>query len=177
MKFNKKKCLALLKERKELRQKGKFFWDFDEAKNHELISYLILLEDQIFWESRKEYIHILDLFVNKKITLDEFFNQFCGLRGSNLKASRMWEKKLEEEAFVVFPKSNETDIQLNPESSGFTKIISSLHSLVDACDPDVTYEMNLEKPELLFYGISEEFLRLIIEEDFLPQLEKYCKES
>ena len=26
----------------------------------ELISYLSLIEDQIFWESRKEYIQILD---------------------------------------------------------------------------------------------------------------------
>jgi hypothetical protein len=37
--------------------------------------------------------------------------------------------------------------------------------------------MNLKQPELIGYGISEEFLRFTIEEDFLPQLEKYCKES
>ena len=112
---------------------------------------------------------------NHFIALNPLYN---GRRLRNdLKASRMWEKKLEEEAFVGFPKSNEIDIQLNPESSGFTKIISSLQSLLAACDPDVTYEMNLEKPELLFYGISEEFLRLITEKDFLPQLEKYCKKS
>ena len=87
----------------------------------------------------------------------------------------MWKEKLEEEVFVV--KSNEIDIQFNPKSCGFTKIISYLHSLVDACDPDVTLEMNLKQPELLWYGISEEYLRLRIEEYFLPQLEKYCKKS
>jgi hypothetical protein len=81
------------------------------------------------------------------------------------------EKKEEEieEAFVVFPKSNEIDIQLNPKSCGFTKIISYLHSLVDACDPDVTLEMNLKQPELLWYGISEEY--------FLPKIKEYCKKS
>jgi len=177
MKFDKDKCLKLLKERKSLQKEGKLLRDYDKAKNNELISYLSLVEDAIFWESGKEYIQILDLFVSKKITLDQFFNQFCGLRGSNLRSARMWKKKLEEEAFVVFPKSTEINIQVNPKSCGFTKIISYLHSLVAACDPDVTLEMNLKQPELLWYGISEEYLRLRIEKDFLPKLEKYCKKS
>ena len=85
----------------------------------------------------------------------------------------MWEEKLEAEACGILTKSNEIDIQFNPKSCGFTKIISYLHSLVDACDPDVTLEMNFKQPELLWYGISEEYLRLRIEEYFLPQLEKY----
>ena len=89
----------------------------------------------------------------------------------------MWTEKLEEEALVVFPKSNEINSQVNPKSCGFTKIISYLHSLVDTCDPDVTLEMNLKQPELLWYGISEEYLRLRIEKYFLPKLEKYCKKS
>lgn len=177
MKFDKDKCLKLLKERKSLQKEGKLLWDYDKAKNDELISYLILIEDQIFWESRKEYIQRLDLFVSKKITLDHFFKQFCRLRGSNLKSARMWENNLEEEAFVVFPKSTEINIQVNPKSCGFTKIISYLHSLVDLCDPDITLEMNLKHPELIGYSISEEYLRLRIEEYFLPQLEKYCKKS
>jgi hypothetical protein len=166
MKFDKDKCLKLLKERKSLQKEGKLLRDYDKAKNDELISYLILVEDQIFWGSRKEYIQILDLFVSKKLTLDQFFKQFCGLRGSNLRSARMCKEKLEEKAFVVFTKS-----------CGFTKIISYLHSLVDVCDPDVTLEMNLKQPELLWYGISEEYLRLTIEKYFLPQLEKYCKKS
>jgi hypothetical protein len=37
--------------------------------------------------------------------------------------------------------------------------------------------MNLKQPELVWYGISEEYLRLRIEKYFLPQLEKYCKKS
>ena len=177
MKFDKDKCLKLLKERKSLQKEGKLLRDYDKAKNDELISYLSLVEDEIFWESGKEYIQILDLFVSKKTTLEQLFKQFCGLRGSNLRSARMWKEKLEEEAFVVFPKSTEINIQVNPKSCGFTKIISYLHSLVDACDPDVTLEMNLKQPELLWYGISEEYLRLRIEKYFLPQLEKYCKKS
>lgn len=164
MKFDKHTCLKLLKERKNLKKESKSLRDYDKTKNDELISYLSLLEDQIFWESRKKYIQILDLFVSKKITLDQFFEEFCGLRGSNLKASRMWEKNLEEEACRIFPKSTEIHFQLNPESVRFTKIISNLHLLVDACNPNVTLDMNFKQPELLWYRISEEYLRLRIEE-------------
>jgi len=146
MKFDKNKCLKLLKERKSLQKQGKLLRDYDKAKNDELIRYISLIEDRIFWESRKEYIQILDLFVSKKITLDHFFKQFCGLRGSNLRSARMWKETLEEEALGVFPKSNEINSQVNPKSCGFTKIISYLHSLVDTCDPDVTLEMNLKQP-------------------------------
>ena len=84
----------------------------------------------------------------------------------------MWKEKLEEEACNILTQSNKIDFQLNPESGGFTKIISNLHSWTDLYDPDITLEMNLKQPELIGYGISEEFLRFIIEEDFLPQLEK-----
>lgn len=63
----------------------------------------------------------------------------------------MWKKKLEEEALVGFPKSNERNSQVNPKSYGFTEIIFYLHSHVDTCDPDVTLEMNLKEPELLWY--------------------------
>ena len=73
MEFNNKKFFALLKERKKLEQEGKFFRDFDKANNKELIGYLTLLDDQIFWQNRQEYYQILDLFVNKKITIDQLF--------------------------------------------------------------------------------------------------------
>ena len=175
MKFDKDKCLKLLKERKMLEKEGKSLGDYNKAKNDELIRYLTLIEDQFFWESRKDYIEISDLFINKKITFDQFFDQFCELRGSSIASARMYEEKLEKEAFFTFPKSTEINIHFNPKSYGFTEIISDLHSTIDACTSEVTLEMNLEYPELLWYGISEEYLILIIEEDFLPQLEKYCK--
>jgi hypothetical protein len=43
MKFDKDRCLKLLKERKSFQKEGKLLRDYDKAKNDELISYLILL--------------------------------------------------------------------------------------------------------------------------------------
>ena len=51
IKFDKDKYLKLLKERKILQKEGKFLWGYDKVKNDELISYIILVKDQIFWES------------------------------------------------------------------------------------------------------------------------------
>jgi hypothetical protein len=43
MKFDKDRCLKLLKERKSFQKEDKLLRDYDKAKNDELISYLILL--------------------------------------------------------------------------------------------------------------------------------------
>ena len=69
MKFDKDKCLKLLKERKSLQKEGKFLSDSDKAKNKELTRYLTLFYDQIFWESRKKYYPILYLFLRKKYNI------------------------------------------------------------------------------------------------------------
>lgn len=50
-----------------------------------------------------------------------------------------------------------------------TKIIFNLHLWTNLSNPDITLEMNLKLLKLIRYVISEE--------DFLTQLEKYCKES
>lgn len=110
----------MLKERKNLKTEDKFLWNYDKAKNKELVGYFILLDDHIFWQSRKEYCQILNLLVRKKISLDAFFNQFYGLRGFNRKASKLWKDNLESEVCEILTKSNETELQLNPEACGLT---------------------------------------------------------
>ena len=169
MDFNRKKCLELMKESKKLYQEGKLLGDYDEAKSKELTQYLTLLEDDIFWKSRYQYLQILESFISRSIDADELIQKFNDLRGSNMKASKMREENLE----------SEMDLQLNPQSPGFTKIISSIYMTIDLFDPDITLDMNLKlkDPELIVYGISEEFLRLHLKDNFLPRIRAYCKKS
>ena len=75
MDFNKKRCLELMKESNKLRQEGKSLRNYDKAKNEELIQYLTFLNDEIFWPSRKESLQILESFISRSISLDEFFEQ------------------------------------------------------------------------------------------------------
>jgi hypothetical protein len=177
MNFDKTKFLKLLKERKSLKQQGKLLKDYDRAKNEELNQYFILLENQIFWGSREEYVQILNSFVRKNINLNEFFTQFYTLRGSNLRFARLQEENFENESCEILNLSNKIDFQLNPESVGFERIISILHSWAELCDDSIPLEMQIKDPQSIFYGISEEFFRFIIEGYFLPELKKYCKKS
>ncbi len=92
MDFNKKKCLELMKESEKLSQEGKFLWDSDKVKYEELSQYLVLLSDEIFWNSRKKYLQIVESFVRKSINVDEFMQQFGQLRRLNLDALEMRKK-------------------------------------------------------------------------------------
>lgn len=173
IKFNKAKCLELLKKRANLRQEGKLLSDDDKVRNSELIHYLSLLEDQILWESRTDYIKLLHLLINNKISFNQFIHRFCNLRNSNLSSAQVLKKELEKEAVNNLMESSQVNIDFNVKSYGFTELVSYLHSLVDIWNPNVTLDMNLKHPELFSYGLSEEYLRLIIEEDFLPKFKKY----
>lgn len=44
---------------------------------------------------------------------------------------------------------NEINLQLNPKSNGFTKIISSIYMTIELFDPDITLDMNLKHPDLI----------------------------
>jgi len=167
MDFNKQKCLELMAESKKLLQQGKYLWDYDKAKNKELTEYLTLLYDDIFWKSRYQYLQILESFVSRSIDIDELIQKFNDLLVSNRKASKMREENLE----------NEIDFQLNPESPGFSEIISSLTTIIDLVNPDITLDINLKYPELIGYGISEELLKLCLKNNFLPRIYEYCKKS
>lgn len=167
MNFNKKKCLELMAESKKLLQEGKFLWDYDKAKNEELIEYLTLLDDDIFWKSRYQYLQILESFTSRSIDIDELIQKFNKLLVSNRKESKMREENLE----------NEIDFQLNPESPGFSDIISDLNTTIDLFDPDITLDMNLKHPELIGYGISKEILRRHLKNHYLPRIYEYCKKS
>jgi hypothetical protein len=174
MSFNKDKFLKLLKERENFEKEGGLLKDFDTLKDEELVEYFILIEDQIFWESRKKYCQILDLFVKKRISFDEFLKKFSDVRILNITLVQMWKENFKKEACGILTQSNKIDFQLNAESKTFADLICIIHSRIDLCNSDWTLEMDLKHPELNGYGISEEFLRLIMEHDFLPALKKYC---
>jgi hypothetical protein len=163
--FNKQRFLELIAESEKLRQEGKSLRDYDKAKDNELTHYYIVLETYIFWQSRSEYLEILQTFINESIDIDQFIKKFDNLRWSNREASQMLSENFK----------NEIDFQLNPESRGFTKIINAIDSAIETLNPDVTLDMNLESPDLIGYGISEEFLKIIIKNNFLPRIRKYCK--
>jgi len=74
-------------------------------------------------------------------------------------------KNLEDEACGILSKSSEINFQLNPESRGFAKIISSIYWLGELCDSTINLDMDLKDTE-----ISEDFLRIDIKNNFYLKL-------
>ena len=177
--FNKKRYFQLLKEKKNLDKEGRSLWysKSNRSKSNELTGYITSLTDQSFWESRHEFIKLLNSVLSNKISIDEFMIQFCGLRSLKLNSANTLIDQLEQEAFDDSMQLTPLDIQLNSKSYGLSDIISFLHNLIDLYDPDVTLEMNLEEPEFFAYGISEEWLKLAIKTEFLPKLKSYDSKS
>ena len=89
----------------------------------------------------------------------------------------MRKENLKAEAFGALPEGSEIDFQLNPQSRGFRKILSSLENKIDLVDPDIDFDMDLKYPELTGYGISEEFFRLYLKNNIIPRIAEYCKDS
>ncbi len=171
MTFNNKRFLELIKESIILHQEGKFLRDLDKAKYEELREYLILLQNNIIWKSRHQYLQILVLFICNDITVGNFISRYNQLLKSNFEAFEKFKKDLEDK----LSQSSELELQINPQSSEFAKIIFSIQNEIELFDPNVTLEMNFKKPELLLYGMSEEFWKSHLIGTVLPKIQKYCK--
>ncbi len=118
--------MNLLKQKNKLTKEGKSLKQFDHNQHIQLLTYLALLEDQIFWENRKDYIKIVKSFIYKPIHFDQFISQFSELIGSNLGGSLLMRQNLEKEASGILIELNEIDLSVNSKSVGFSKVISNL---------------------------------------------------
>nr|YP_009059188.1 hypothetical protein [Eunotia naegelii]AHI51135.1 hypothetical protein [Eunotia naegelii] len=172
--FNKQKFLELIKEYKTLSLKGKYLFDFDKVKNDELTIYLTFLDDNTAYLSKKKYFQIIESFINQKITVNEFIYQYSELRRSNFNQSEMLQKNLEAEALSGLIQESKIDLQLNPKCEGFTDILSYIDNDIDLFDENISFEMNLNNLELIGYGLSEEFFRQNMQDNFMLLIGKYC---
>ena len=62
------------------------------------------------------------------------------------------------------------DLELNPQSGVFTKIILAIDAIIEV-------QMSLNYSELIRYRINEEFLRLYFKDNFLTRIGEYCNKS
>ena len=96
-------------------------------------------------------------FINNKIDGDTLCCQFLRLRRQNFVKMREVEANL----------TSKTDFHLTSKSIGFSNLIETLFYWIELFDSDVP------DSESSCFGISEIFLKLIIQDEFLPQFSKY----
>lgn len=76
MKYNRNKCLQLLKYSQYLNDQGKSLIDESEKKYMQLLDYARMQSDHIYWENRKQYLKVMKDFVNNRFSGIEFENKF-----------------------------------------------------------------------------------------------------
>jgi hypothetical protein len=136
-------------------------YNYEHSDDQKLSDYRIMLEDNIFWQSRDQYLTIIEEFLTEKLDGREFSNEFCSLRSDNLRTKRVQEENLK----------TKTDFQFTSKSIGFSELIDYLFSAVEI------FDSNLKDWESSIYGLSELGLKTYIQNEILPKIRTYCEET
>lgn len=145
--YNKKRHLELLQKREEN--------CISTTESNELMNYSAMLDSQLDWETRDQYLHLLEEFLAKKIHIGEFFIAFKE-RG-----------RLNEEVLNIL-ESNLILLEPHEKSNDFFDFI---HQILEDCE---IYNPDPE-PFRYEYELDETEFRDSIEETYL-QIKKFLEE-
>jgi len=173
MKINTRKFIELVLLREKYLSEKKDFVKCEKENYYKYRHYLSLIYDQIYWESADEYLRLVNLFCNNKMTADDFQTEFYHLHALNEAKYTQLKEQLKHE--VQSGKLTITEIDINPQSKHFEETIdNSLFNLLETYDPDVTLEENMAYPDSIYLAMSGAFLKFLIEKRLKPKLENYC---
>jgi len=114
MAYNKIKHLELLKRFLNFKKQDKSLYRENREEYMELLHYKCRLEGQIYWENRKEFVLLMENFVNDSIDMEEFEIAFSRLWRETFKASMSFQMDLK---WVE-------NVQLDPRSDGFSSFVT-----------------------------------------------------
>lgn len=147
-----------------LEKLGPFRKPRDPSKNlpKKLTNYTIVVESSVAWASRKAYLNLLKRFLAKEIDGITFQSEFISLRGQNMsKVSEICEKI--EDGLKPIP-----DFYYTSKADDFNS------ELVDLFDPVEAFDPNIDDSYWTGIVFSENQLRSVIRETYLPILQKCC---
>lgn len=130
-------------------------------KGSELLKFHVVLEENIFWLLRREYLEIIESFLNKEFNGEIFFEKIIDLERRSDEKIKALKLDLRSQGNITF----------TSKAIDFTKIISLLNSLYDL------FDSKLEDSKSSEYNLSENGVREVIQNQILADLRKYCEED
>lgn len=138
MTYNQKRHIELLKRKQHL--KNPYLLGRSESKDEqksedeylELIEYGAAIQLYLYWKSRTLFLLLMEKFVNRIISGEEFSDSFLGLRQRLIYECDGFLKELGSEKLK--------DFQLDPRSDGFGSLISFLRAECDNFSEDYQNE-------------------------------------
>lgn len=132
MTYNQKRYIELLKRSEDLKNLGKSFYQESKDEYLELSEYEAAIASYLYWKSRTLFVLLMEKFVNKIISGEEFSNSFLELRQRLIYECDGFLKELGSEKLK--------DFQLDPRSYGFGSLISFLRAECDNFSEDYQNE-------------------------------------
>ena len=152
--FNIVRYIELLKEDQKLRsQNSSFYYEGDKAKGSELLSYGIMVENQIIYNRKDEYIPVIEQYVSKQIDFVSLRSQLFTIQRKDYKLRDHLENNFEELSKVL----------IDSKSSEFGVLIQDIFDLFELIDSEE--DEPFEIMELRFRSFMEKNL-LQIEQIF-----------
>ena len=145
MTYNQKRYIELLKRSEYLKNLGKSFYQESKDEYLELSKYEGAIQSYLYWKSRTLFVLLMEKFVNKIISGEEFSNSFFELRQTLIYECDGFLKELGSEKLK--------DFQLDPRSYGFGSLISFLRAECDNFSEDY-------QNEEFYASIKDCFLKL-----------------
>ena len=132
MTYNQKRYIELLKRSEDLKNLGKSFYQESKDEYLELAEYEGDIESYLFWKNRTLFVLLMEKFVNKIISGEEFSDSFLELRQRSIDEYNGFLKELGSEKLK--------DFQIDPRSYEFGSFISFLRAECDNFSEDYQNE-------------------------------------
>lgn len=156
--FNKVRYIELLKKDRGLKSKKSSLYKEDRLEYRELLSYGVILHNQIIYNRRHDYISLIEKYVTNQIDSLLLRLQFFQIQREDRKTTKDLEKNFE----------RLSNLSMDSKLGEFSVLIADIF---DACE---ALKCDSEPEET--YGITELQFRAFLEKTFL-QMEKYLNED
>jgi len=155
--FNKIRYIELLKKDQSLESKNSSLYKEDRIEYRELLSYGVILYNQIIYNRRHDYISLIEKYVTNEIDSLLLRLQFFHIQKEDKKIKKDFEKNFERLSNVL----------IDSKSDEFSLLIADIFDACEALKSD-------SEPEEA-YGITELQFRAFLEKTFL-EMKKYSDE-
>nr|YP_010472256.1 hypothetical protein NDC64_pgp087 [Navicula tsukamotoi]UVG41721.1 hypothetical protein [Navicula tsukamotoi]UVG41865.1 hypothetical protein [Navicula tsukamotoi] len=132
MTYNQKRYIELLKRSEDFKNLGKSFYQESKDEYLELSEYEGAIQSYLYWKSRTLFALLMEKFVNRIISGEEFSDSFLELRQRLIYECDSFRKELASEKLK--------DFQLDSRSYGFGSLISFLRAECDNFSEDYQNE-------------------------------------
>nr|YP_009059189.1 hypothetical protein [Eunotia naegelii]AHI51136.1 hypothetical protein [Eunotia naegelii] len=126
MHYNLEKFFKLVKQSDNFRSQNTSMYHEDKTDFFELLSYQIVICNNIFWKERFKFITEMYKFINEEIDAEEFSNEIWGIRNYTMSTIEEFKKDFEKLK----------NLELDPRAREFSILIDNLCSDADVFEPE-----------------------------------------